>query len=85
MADYRKTAPDSKYYDPNLDGIILSDGMEFFISWDEVKTLKLFAKPDCRLLDTLDFEFESKDDAKEYADEWVADKDDDFEKDISSF
>lgn len=82
MTDYRKTASDSNYFNPNLDGMILSDGVEFFISWDGVGTLKLFAKPDGKLVDTLEFEFESKDDAKEYADEWVADTDDDFEKDL---
>lgn len=82
MADYRKTAPDGKWFNPDNDGIMLSDGAEFFITWDEANVLKLFAKPDGRLLDTLEYEFESRDDAKAYADEWVADKDDDYEQDL---
>ena len=82
MADYRKTAPDSKYYDSNVDGMLLSDGVEFFVTWDNANILKLFAKPDGRLLEISEFEFKSHDEARKYADEWVADVDDDFEKDI---
>lgn len=81
MVDYKSSNPDARYYDPKIDGHVISEGEEFFASWDGESVFKLFGYPDGRLLDTFLIEGLSENEAEIVARDYVSEWDQDYRED----